>query len=130
MARWLSKVADCVGLSLRVYYTELDRGQPFKRVESCSIFSDSGHVENHIYNINRHVQATVKTIILHRIASENVLRSREAVGKATLGKRLHIHWVSDHNDIVSTEIADEVAKSVIHLAGDPVQNIQKSLETS
>ncbi|XP_017465837.1 PREDICTED: uncharacterized protein LOC108358852 [Rhagoletis zephyria] len=135
-----SKMADGVGAG--VYCAELDLRQPFKLPEYCSIFQAevfavgkaaeiASNAGNYIKNINIYVdsQAAIKAIISHRIASENVLRSREAVDRAAESKRLHIYWVPGHKGILGNEIADEIAKSAIRLASEPVREIQKSLKT-
>lgn len=65
----------------------------------------------------------------HRIASENVRRSREAVDRAGEGKQLHIYRVSGHKGFIGKEIAEEITKSVTHLARETEEDIQKSLRS-
>lgn len=68
-------------------------------------------------------------MISHCIASENIFRSGKAVDRPIEGKRLDIYWISHHTGFMGNEIADEIAKNVIHLTIAPEQNIQKSLKT-
>lgn len=70
-----------------------------------------------IKKINIYVenQGTIKAMISHRITSENVLRSRQAVDIVAVRKRLHMYMLRSRpqKNFEKRNRIDEIAKSAI-----------------
>lgn len=49
----------------------------------------------------------------------------DQVGGTAESRRLHIYWLPGHKGIVENETVDEIAKRVVRLVTQPLQDIRK-----